>query len=192
MDPAVAERLFEELSTHSGITPPNRKLFLRLLASTSVPESPDFHQTLPNERQLTQESSSYHYLSLRRILKNRNARDYQSPQWRRHLDRVASISPFRVYSSDALVRDLGANRKLMEMMAECPEPFSLLGKLKTYDWDNTAEDLFIVTRPVLVIPGVEDREPIYEWEQARTTYEKEVRMMVPIQMRVKPEAYFSA
>ena len=78
-------------------------------------------------------------------------------------------------------------------MARCDEPFSLLGKFQSYDFDNPDNTSFIVTRPVLVIPGVKDMKPIHDWEEANTTYEKEIRLMgiLPTQKRIKPQEYFS-
>ena len=67
-----------------------------------------------------------------------------------------------------------ANKNLVEIMARNDHPFSLLGKLQTYDFGNPDEDLFVITKPVLVIPGAEDSKLIDDWEEANTTYEKEI------------------
>lgn len=190
MDRKIAERLINELSKHSEIVSPDRKLFLDILISTDIPESSRFYEQLPDKRQLVEETDRYHYLSLRRVLRNRNARDYRLSQRKKNYEAVASA--LGLYSSDVLSRNLRVNKDLVEIMAECQEPFSLLGKFKTYDHGNPDETLFVVTRPILVIPNVENREPIYAWEKANTIYEKEIRtFIIPIAKKIKPQEYLS-
>ena len=128
MDKNIAEGLVNELGRHSGIVTPERELFLDVLVSTDVPESSRFYEVVPDNQQLVQETGRYHYLSLRRVLRNGNARDYQLSQWKKAYEAVASV--FGAYSSDVLSRNLRANRDLVEMMAECRETFSLLGKFQ--------------------------------------------------------------
>jgi len=94
-------------------------------------------------------------------------------------------------SSDALSRNLRSEGKLVEMMTKCEEPFSLLGKFQSYDFDNPNETLFVVTRPVLVIPGAKNMKPIHDWEKANTTYEKEVGLFFRHSKKIKPQGYFS-
>ena len=191
MDRQLAEGLVNELRKHSGIVTPDRELFLNMLASTNVVESSRFCEVLPDTQQLVEEPDRYHYLSMRRLLRNENARDYQLSQWKRACEAIGSA--FGVYSSDVLSRTLRADRGLIEMMATCGEPFSLLGKLQTYDSDNFDNILFVITRPILVVPGVRDMKRVYDWEEANATYETEIRLfgLLPIQKRIKPQDYFS-
>jgi hypothetical protein len=191
MDKDVAEKLLNELGRHGGIVIPDYQLFLDVLISTDIPECSRFYECLTDKQQLVQETGRYHYLSLRRVIRNVNAKDYQLSQWKKMYEAVASA--FGVYSSDSLSRNLRANSTLVEIMARCEEPFSLLGKFQSYNFDNPDETLFVVTRPVLVIPGLKDLEPIYDWEEKNTTYEKEVGLMgfLPILKRIKPQEYFS-
>lgn len=189
MDKNIAEALVEELGIHGGLVILDRGLFLNELVSTEVPKSSRFHEVLPGERQLVEETGRYHYLSLKRVLRNENARHYQLPQWKKAYEAIASA--FGVYSSDALSRNLRSDGTLIEMLARCEEPFSLLGKFQSYDFDNPDETLFVVTRPVLVIPGVKNMDPIYNWEKANTTYEKEVGLFFRHQRRIRPQEYFS-
>jgi len=191
MDRKIAETLVDELGRHGSLVTPDRDLFLNELVSVDVPYSSKFYEVTPGKQQLVEETGRYHYLSIRRVLRNRNAKDYQLSQWKKAYEAIASA--FGAYSSDALSRNLRADGTLVEMMARCDEPFSLLGKFQSYDFDNPDETLFVVTRPVLVIPGVKDMKPIHDWEEANTTYEKEVRMMglLPTQKRIKPQEYFS-
>lgn len=189
MDTKIAERLVGELGRHGGIIIPDNELFLPILVSADVPESSRFYETLPCRRQLAQETGCCHYLSLRKILRNRNARKYQLSQLKKAYEAVASA--IGAYSSDALTRNLRADAALLEMMEGCEEPFSLLGKFQTYDYDNPDGTLFVVTRPVLVIPGAKNTMPIQSWEEANTTYEKEVGIFRH-NKRVRPQEYFSS
>jgi hypothetical protein len=189
MDRKVAETLVSELGRQVRIVTPDNELFLDVLVSADVPESSRFYEVLPDKQQLVQEIGRYHYLSLRRVLRNGNARDYQISQWKKAYEAIASA--FGAYSSDALSRNLRADGTLVDMMARCEEPFSLLGKFQLYDFDNPDETLFIVTRPVLVIPGAKDMNPIHDWEEANTTYEKEVGLLFRHPKRIKPQEYLS-
>jgi len=176
MDRKVAETLVSELGRQVRIVTPNKELFLDVLVSADVPESSRFYEFLPDKRQSVQETGRYHSLSLRRVLRNRNARDYQLSRWK---------------ISDTLVRNLGSDGKLVEMMSRCEEPFSLLGKFQSYNFDNPDEKLFVVTRPVLVIPGAKNMKPIHDWEEANLIYEKEVGFFSKYLKRIKPQEYFS-
>jgi hypothetical protein len=191
MEIKTAETLVDELERHENLITIDKGLFLNELVSVDVPQSSRFYEVTPGKRQLVEGTGSYHNLSLRRVLRNENARNYQLSQWKKAYETV--LSAFGAYSSDALSRNLRADRTLVDMMANCKEPFSLLGKLESYDFDNPDDCLFIVTRPVLVVPGAKDRNPIYEWEEANTTYEKEVRLMglFPIQRKISPQKYSS-
>ncbi len=189
MDRKIAETLVSELGIHGSLVTPDSELFLNELVSVDVPESSRFYEVLPGKQQLVEENGRYHSLSLRRVLRNRNAKDYQLSQWKKAYEAIASV--FGAYSSDALSRNLRADGTLVEMMAGCDEPFSLLGKFQSYDFDNPDATLFIVTRPVLVIPGAKDMKPIHDWEKANTTYEKEVGLLFRYPKRIKPQEYLS-
>jgi hypothetical protein len=198
MDVKVAERLVTELERHSRIVTPDRRLFLDELALTEIPEPFGPFQTLPGKTQLVTEGRNYYYLSLRRLLNNREARLGQMSLLRRIYNAV--ISTPRAYSSNSLIRGLMTDSALVDLMKGCSEPFSLLGKFQSYELNTvevdgeTHEDFFVVTRPVLVIPGTKDMRRIHGWEEENTRYGKEVRLMgfVPIQKRIKPQKYFSS
>jgi len=190
MDREIAGKLVKELKKHRGLIAIDEELFLDVLVSSEVPKSSRFYEKLPYKQQAVEESNRYYYFSLRRLLRNRRAKDYQLSRWKKSYEAIAST--FGIYSSDALNRNLRTDSTLIDMMAICEEPFSLLGKFQTYDFDNPNETLFIVTRPVLIIPGAKDMEKIYNWEEANTTYEKEVRLMgfLPTQKRIPSQEYF--
>ncbi len=191
MDGKIANKLVSELRRHGGLIIPDEKLFLELLTSTDVPESSRFYEKLPDREQLSEGTGYYHYLSLRKVLRNRNAGRYKLPQWKKAYETM--MSTFGVYSSDILSRNLRANDKLMKIMMECGEPFSLLGKFKTYEFNNPREELFIINRPVLVIPGVRDMTQIDNWEKRNTTYKKETRVigLFPIERKISQQKYLS-
>lgn len=190
MNRTLAQQLFVELQKHAEIVTANHSLF-DLLVSSEIPESSRFYEPLPDTPQLVQEEGCYHHLSLRRILRNRYVRHAQPSSWKRACEATAAF--LGIYSSDVLTRDLQANALLVETMTQCPHPFSLLGKLQSYNFDNEDGPLFVITRPVLVIPGTTDMEPVYAWERRNTRYEQEVRMLGVFlrQKRIRPEEYLS-
>ena len=189
MDKKIAENLINELERHSGIIRPNRDLFFNVLSSADVPESSRFYEVLPSNKQLLEESSRYHYLSLRRVLRNKNAKDYQLSKLKSVYEIITS--ELRMFSSDALSRKVRTNKDLINMMGECEHPFSLLGKFQTWDYDNSEGKLYSITKPILVIPEVEDMKLIYDWENENTTYKKEIGgFFLRYQKRIKPQEYF--
>ncbi len=189
MEREIAERLVDELGKHSGIISPDKKLFLDVLISADIPESSRFYETLQNKQQFVDGTDQCHYLSLRKVLRNNNAKDCLLSQWKKAYE--SFISTFSFYSSKSLSRNLRADKGIMEMITECKEPFSLLGKFKTYDYNNHEEELFIITKPILIIPGVKDMKQIYNWEEANAVYEKEVGIFRNLK-RIKSEEYFSS
>ena len=76
-------------------------------------------------------------------------------------------------------------------MERCEDPFSLLAQFQTYDYDNPEETLFILTRPILVIPDAADAKSIYEWEEAHTLPLKEVGAVFRHQKRITMQDYLS-
>ena len=187
----LAESLVDELEKHRAIISPDRNIFLDVLVATNVPESSRFHEELPETRQLLTEDANcrYHYLSLRRILRNRNVR-MSSISGIKAAVCDALSSAFGMYSSDVLSRKLRTDPELVGLMARCEAPFSLLGKFQTYDYNNPDETLFVATRPVLIIPGASDSANVLNWEQANTIYESEQGIPPFTWMkRVAPEEY---
>ncbi|MEK6800765.1 MAG: hypothetical protein AABY05_02430 [Nanoarchaeota archaeon] len=189
MDEEIAKKLLDELGKHRSIVRPNNQLFLDILLSTDVSESSRFHEALPDRQQRVEENGFYYSLSLRRILRNKNAQNYQPLLWKKAGGSIASALGF--YSSDALSRNLRANKDLVKMMMECQEPFSLLGKFQTYDDENPEGILFAATRPILIIPDSKDMQQIYDWEEKNTTYEKEVGFLLRHSKRIGREEYLA-
>ncbi|MBI4162476.1 MAG: hypothetical protein HY513_02240 [Candidatus Aenigmarchaeota archaeon] len=174
MDEYVADALLDKLSGHQGLMPLDRAKFQHLLIAANVPDSSRFYDDLSGHSQAfpaiqqIEDDRRYGRFSLRRILRNRNVRDYRLSTPKRALETV--LAAFGTYSSDSLSRSIRANKHVVELMAICPYPFSLLGKLETFDYGNTDERLFRVIRPILVIPGTQDDAPVYRWEDVSTKY----------------------
>lgn len=175
MDPAVAEALFGAFEKHLGILLPDRNAFLELLVETDVPDSSKFSEELPDKPQIITESDIYHCISLRRVLRNRNARNYKLSGAKKAWEAVAA--GLGIYSSDVLTRKIRGEPGVVELMHVSDSPFSLLGKFETYDHANPENTLFKKTRPILIIPDLPNAQAIKNWEEANTTYEKEVGLM---------------
>ena len=187
MEELLAEQLVAELSRHPGIIPPDKPMFLTMLVSANIPASSRFYEELPDTSQLREYTQKYHYLSLRRVLRNRNAKECQLNTWKKTYEMLAST--LGLYSSDVLSRNVRTDKMLIDMMAAAKHPFSVLGKLETYDYDNPTETLLRMTRPVLVIPEAENIGAIVQWEIAQTTYEVEVGLFLRCFKQVSQRRY---
>ncbi len=187
MDEVLAKRLADELERHPRITPPDTKMFFEVLANASIPDTSRFYEELPENRQVTEELDLFHQFSLRRVLRNDNASLIRVSGLKKVYETVARA--FGIYSSDIMSRKLRENADLVEMMKSADHPFSLLGKFETYDHERP-DERYVVTRPVLVIPGA-DMDKLLEWESANTTYEREVGVIVKHFKKITPQQYFS-
>lgn len=180
MEEQIAETLISELKRQWGVVPLNKERFLEPLLSTDVNESSSrFYEVLPDNQQHIPDIGSEHYFSLRRVLRNKNAKGYKMALWKELYEAFASLWGF--YSSDIPVRRIRANKDIVGMMAECKTPFSLFGKLRTEETIG-AEDsgnMLITTRPVLIIPGIGayERGVVEGWEKANTISEQEKRLL---------------
>lgn len=195
MDEEIARNLVLEIDNQKRQKDVDGGFFLNLLIETDVPESLSFHEDLPHDPQTITKFNRYHHFSLRRVLRNRDIRHHTlSSRWGKAYEAIASR--FGGYPSDALNRSLRSNEEIVEMMAKSSGPFSLLGKLKTYDFRTREREgkepdnpTYIITRPVLIIPGVKDSNPVYAWENANKTYEK--KGFLGIQKRITPQQYWN-
>jgi len=169
MDKTIAENLIVELSKHPRIIPLDKDFFIKILISMDVPESSRFYENLPDKEQTLQDGDNFYLLSLRRILRNNNAQDYKMSKWKNIYKSIISSSG--AYSSDVLTRNLRADKDLVKIMSECEQPFSLLGKFKSYDINNSYNGISTIIRPILVIPGAMDS--VLKWEEANIIYDKE-------------------
>ena len=188
MDKKVAEKLVDELERQHRAIPIDKGMFIDILMSFPILKSSRFYEELPDKQQLIEESGRYHYFSLRRVLRNKNAKNYRLSRAKQAYEALAST--LGIYSSDVLSRKLRADKELVKMIADNENPYSLLGKFKTYDFDNPDETLFIMTKPVLAIPDAKNIAKISDWEEANTIYEKEVGIFFRHPKIIKSQEYF--
>ena len=174
----IAEELVESLKNHSGIISMVETKFIELLTSLEIDRnSKKFYIDLPDDDKYQQlledeESRKYHFLSIRRILINKNAVHNVSL-----IKKIwgSLISKIR-WSSNVFVRNIRLNKKIAKFLAENKSQFSLLAKLQTYDYRNKKEVLFTRSQPILAVPNAkEDEIKIIEgWEKKNTFYEEEI------------------
>lgn len=162
MDKNIAENLIIELSKHPRIIPLDKDFFIDILTSIDIPESSRFYEPLPDKEQTLRDVDDLYSLSLRRLLRNNNAQNYKMSQWKKIYESI--ISSFGAYSSDVLTRNLRADKSLIEIMSECDQPFSILGKFKTYNLTTTETSI----KPILIIPGAVGSLPLSKWEEENT------------------------
>lgn len=173
MDHDVSIGLIDALQRHGQTVTLDKELFLRVLEGKNDLLTSRFDEVLSEERQLVEEEGRYHYLSLRRLFRNRNARNYElsipGMMWDWGLSKAG------IYSSDSLTRSLRRNHKIIETMAFSDHPFSLLAKFETYSYGNPNDVLVHQTRPILVIPDASSFQMtvIHGWEERNTIYTRE-------------------
>lgn len=167
MEEKYAVQLVGELAKHPAIYKPieiDEGRLLKILESENIPEnSSRFHEDLSSEfKQLYYEygcDERYFSISVRRILRNRNVRNYRLSLPKKMWESL--VSEFGIYDSDGLTRKIRGNQNLVNLIGECKIPFSLLGKFETYDLTSGTEKT--KKRPLLIIPGIsEDERKIVE------------------------------
>ncbi len=167
MERKSAEFLYSEFLKHPYIFSPTTR-FVDALESVEISESSRFYEEIPNVQQVCMDCSSEYTLSLRRIIRNKNAVLSKvsglKSVWR---DVVSKIG---MYDSDVILRDLREDNEIIEIMSSSLKgeyEFSLFGKLDSLD--SVSEKYS--SRPVLVIPGMmfgENLKKIVSWEEANT------------------------
>lgn len=176
MDRNLAERLVEELEMHpplsSQVLKREEKDINKLvdaLVATEVPPSKRFHEQVhPNNIYIHDAAMElHHFVSIRRILRNDQARNYRLSTAKAWYEYAAST--LGIHDSDIWTRKLRSNDDLIRMMAQSPLPYSLLGKIETFE-DSSRK---VAIRPIVIIPEAHDSSKIREWEDANTAYGKE-------------------
>jgi len=172
MQPSIAEDLIGGLETRiKGL--PNPEKFVEALERTEVAQSKRFYEPLPYDRQPVQDDpeGNYHMVSIRRILRNRNAHEQHSTGLKKWWANFVYKRGF--YSSNVLTRKMRTDPAVIGLMKTADAPYSLLAKLETFEFDNAEEQLFIITKPVLIIPGQESNAAVQEWEDSVKMLEEE-------------------
>ncbi|MBW2992894.1 hypothetical protein KY345_06785 [Candidatus Woesearchaeota archaeon] len=157
-----------------------------LLSSVEVPESSRFYVEVQDNSKTISETGRYFNFYVRRILRNRNAKGYEMSTLKGIYNNM--ISFLAHHPSAPLTRSIRLNQDLVDMMDKCEYPYSLLCRFEASDHDNPEERLFRETRPVLVIPGVEDIAKINAWENTHKKYE-EAKGIFGIFRPIKHEEY---
>ena len=163
--------LVRDLERHFPLTEgilPQKQGLIRLLISTKMPESRRFYEeVMPNEQPIPDPANSKEYsVSVRRILRNKLAYDYETNFLKNFYDAV--VSSLGAYDSNVLARRLRADRDLVNLMQQAyqsGQPYSLLAKLETVDILSGG----IETMPLLVIPNSRNMPKVLAWESAHTT-----------------------
>ncbi len=163
--------LIDGLRAHPLLGRFNFEKLADVLATVQLPSQGRlFNAISPNEQTL-EEQDRYHTFSLRRVMDNGKMRG-PNPMFILFMD---FLNFFSAYSSTALVRSLQESPDVIDPMhSRCQEPFSVLGKLKTFDYKNREDEgLYIATRPILIVPGFVGWNQILRWEERNTRYSKE-------------------
>ena len=172
METKTAEQLVDGLSKHCHIFEPDKGIFLPMLLSQPVPDSSKFYGKLPDNTQVVPDGDTrYHYFSLRRIIRNMNARAFMPGLFKEIFDGI--VEKLRIYSSNSITHSMLSDYNIVRLLDTSEYPFSLLGKFETYDYGNPDEILKIAKRPILIIPGAERMEDILKWEDKNTKYYKQ-------------------
>lgn len=188
----IAQQLVDTLSKHPGIIPIDKNKFVELLMSIKLTPTSKFHiEILDNDKnkQLFQESSSrYYYLSIRRILINKNVANCNFSLIKKIWSSLISNI---CWSSSVFSRRLRLDKEISNIINGSECEFSLLAKLETYDFGNSERNLFIVSRPVLVIAGLEEKDidVIAKWEEVNTVFERETGFFFRHNKRISHKEY---
>jgi len=167
-----------------------RQKLMDNLAVLEVPKSSRFYEELPldSRYQATIEelTDRYHYLSLRRVLRNANVEIPKASLPKAIARKLRTILGF--YSSTDFTRKLRENKRLVEVILRSSgkgNPFSLLGKLESFD--ISGEALLVSTKPLLIIPEIsaEDQGYVRDWENQHISYEREGVVLGLIPRKIK-------
>ncbi|MBI2541396.1 hypothetical protein HYV80_01680 [Candidatus Woesearchaeota archaeon] len=168
MDRNIAERLVAELESRSPLSPEvlkkDRDKLIDLLASTDVPPSKKFYKEVkPNQIYIPgNDSDQHHFLSIRRVLRNDRAREYELSRAKQIYE--VGLAALGIHDSDVWTRRLRTNKEIVRMMSQAMvqhgQPYTLVAKLETFeDVQKTVEIM-----PLVVIPSAQDLQKIIGWE----------------------------
>ena len=197
----MVEALMDAFCAHPLIIPVDKELFVNLLKSIEIPisleNSKRFYIEFPEYSQYSQSFMEgygrYYSLSIRRILFNNNADNYKLSSIKKVWEYL--IKQVRGYSSNVFARDIRLKEKIVKLMFQKAynNPFSLLAKFETFDFENQDLTLFHSIKPILVIPGVdyggENGRAILSWEHDNMVYEKEVGLFFRHFKRISQKEY---
>src|SRR5574341_1538563 len=110
MESTIASKLVKAFEEQFKTAKIDTKFFLEMLVAAEIPESSRFSEELPGKQQVINEGDRYHYLSLRRVLRNSNARNYELSGAKRIW--AAALTAFGIYSSETLTRKIRGDSEL--------------------------------------------------------------------------------
>lgn len=160
MDHQHARALVLGLKERPAMIPVDTDYFTKILENVRMPESSRFYETVGSNKQRHEDGEDFYVLSIRRVLRNRNAKNYTYTPWKQLMDTF--LERIGSYSSDRLTRLLRTDEELELRLEQAPSPWSLLGKLVTYYGSGET-----VSRPILYIPGA-NLDWVLAWEAEHT------------------------
>lgn len=125
---------------------------------------------LPYENAMLYNEGQFYFFSLRRVIRNKDVSNKHMTELQKTWSLL--ISQLRVYSSDALIRDMEQDDNISHIISACNCPYSMLGKMETQR--RKRQGRYLKTRPVLIIPEYSQHYSVINWEDRNTIYEKEV------------------
>ena len=164
MEKSQAERLIVELQQKNLVLPidanTRRNMFSYLFglgSDCAVTELPIKQFYLDDQ---LQSSGRAQYITFRRLIRNDKV-EVSKPSLRQRMeDALADV--FGSYNSDFFIRELLKSREMIEMFRNCPEQYSLLGKMESLDISTGVDRTKAM--PLLIVPGYHQITSMWENE----------------------------
>ena len=168
--------LIDALANHPGMPTFNHSVFAEVLSMTPVHQSTRFYADVPSNPGITQRvevtSEQYTELSLRRVLRLFNLQ----PGYKLGLAKKLwgdCLSARGIFSSNALTRSLRADPDASKELFGSHHDYAVLAKLRTYSLTGqieTGEITPVSSKPIIIIPGIENMGAVLRWEDRNTVY----------------------
>ena len=170
---------------------PEPQNFVHLLEEVNICDRV-YSVSLPNMEQVITEDGRYHLVSLRRVLNNNIIQSNKSGRIARA--GIKFYWNWSSYNSDTLVNKIRANPEITDLMNQSKLLFSVLGKIRTYDIEDS-ERTFCITKPLLIIEGLDEKgvKTVLDWENRNTKYQEDYGMKrLYFSKQIKKEDYLAA
>ncbi|MBD3247276.1 hypothetical protein GF378_01500 [Candidatus Pacearchaeota archaeon] len=173
MEEKYAQELVECLKKRSGLVSFDESQVLDSVKKTIIKPSSRFYEMIVSDMQTIYENDRYHYLFTSKILRNKNAQNYElSSSKRLAMDLAEKIG---IHSSTHASRRLRLETgipAILKLAHNKGHPYSLLGRLDTYDVSQP-DAVYKRRKPFLITPGENKNPVILSWEDIETNYEVE-------------------
>jgi len=191
MERKNAEILLNCLAGNQYIISPDENIFMEVLTQYTPKNNSVFCEDLSENLQIRNEGNREFHLSLKRVLINKNVKEYAINKFGKKIEESLLGKNFL----DDVTRNIRTNDKLVELMASCEEEFSILGSFSVLNISYSEKQPFtMMTRPVLLIPCLKDIQLIYDYEEENSSFTKEKhnRFMgiLPIIKKITAEEYY--